>query len=71
MVSWCDFTDLKYRFPFDFGIYPTGSYRFSITVFIPFVFVTDISRFHFFPQGKYENENGRGIFPTIPDRFHP
>jgi hypothetical protein len=25
----------------------------------------------FVPQVKYENENGRGIFPTVPDRFHP
>jgi hypothetical protein len=49
MVSWCDFTEQKYRFPSDFGVYPTGSYRFSIPVFIPFVFVTDISRFRFCP----------------------
>jgi hypothetical protein len=49
MVSWCDFTEQKYRFPSDFGFNPTGSYRFSIPVFIPFVFVTDISRFRFRP----------------------
>jgi hypothetical protein len=71
MVSWCDFTKQKYRFPSDFGIFPIGSYHFSIPVFIPFVFVTDISRFVFVPQVKYENKNGRGIFPTFPDRFHP
>jgi hypothetical protein len=45
MVLWCDFTDLKYRMPSDFGIYLTGLYHFSIPVFIPFVFVSDISRF--------------------------
>jgi hypothetical protein len=49
MVSWCDFTEQNYRFPSDFDVYPTGSYRFSIPVFIPFVFVTDISRFRFRP----------------------
>jgi hypothetical protein len=49
MVLWCDFTKHKCRFPSDFDIYPTGSHHFLIPVFIPFVFVTDISRFRFRP----------------------
>jgi hypothetical protein len=49
MVLWYDFTEQKYRFPSDFGFNPTESYRFSIPVFIPFIFVTDISCFCFCP----------------------
>ena len=47
MVSWCGFTEQKYQFPSDFGFNPTESYRFSIPVFIPFIFVTDIPHFRF------------------------
>jgi hypothetical protein len=42
--------------------FPYLSRSFSLPMYPVFVFV---------PQVKYENENGRGIFPTIPDRFHP
>jgi hypothetical protein len=71
MTSWCDFTDLHigsrsisaftrpdrivFRLPY-------LSRSFSLPIYSVFVFV---------PQGKYKNENGRGIFPTVSDRFHP
>jgi hypothetical protein len=42
--------------------FPYLSRSFSLPIYPVFVFV---------PQVKYENENGRGIFPTVPDRFHP
>jgi hypothetical protein len=42
--------------------FPYLSRSFSLPIYPVFVFV---------PQGRYENENGRGIFPTVPDRFHP
>jgi hypothetical protein len=32
MILWCDFTDLKSRFPSDFDIYLTRLYYFSILV---------------------------------------
>jgi hypothetical protein len=41
---------------------PYLSRSFSLPIYPVFVFV---------PQVKYENENGRGILPTVPDRFHP
>jgi hypothetical protein len=71
MFSWCDFTEQKYRFPSDFGFNPIGSYRFSLTVFIRSFSLPIYPVFVFVPQVKYENENGRGILPTVPDRFHP
>jgi hypothetical protein len=65
MVSWCDFTKQKYRFPSDFvfdsRIYPV---RFRYR-YIPFLFSSRKLNM------KMENENGRGIFPTVPYRFHP
>jgi hypothetical protein len=42
--------------------FPYLSRLFSLPIYPVFVFV---------PQGKYENENGRDIFPTVLDRFHP
>jgi hypothetical protein len=71
MVSWCDFTEQKYRFSSDSALtrpdrivfrFPYLSRLFSLPIYSVFVFVL---------QGKYENENGRGIFSTVPDCFHP
>jgi hypothetical protein len=42
--------------------FPYLSRLFLLPIYPIFVFV---------PQGKYENENGRGILPTVPDRFRP
>jgi hypothetical protein len=71
MVLWCDFTEqntgsrpisaltrpdrIGFRFPY-------LSRSFSLPIYPVFIFI---------PQVKYENENGRGILPTVPDRFHP
>jgi hypothetical protein len=41
---------------------PYLSRSFSLPIYPVFVSI---------PQVKYENENGRGILPTVPDRFHP
>jgi hypothetical protein len=65
MISWCDFTDLyigsrsisSFTRPNRIVLrLPYLSRSFSLPIYPVFVFV---------PQSKYENENGRGIFPTV------
>ena len=65
------FTVLSYRFPIVIGMLPTDWFRSRYPV-IPISFPRPIFPFPFpFPTKKYSCGNGWGVFPTVPDRFHP
>ena len=65
----CIFPVLSYRFPIVIGMLPTDWFRSRYPV-IPISFSRPIFPFPF-PTKKYSCGNGWGIFPTVPDRFHP
>jgi hypothetical protein len=69
MVSWCDFTEQKYWFR------PISSLTRPDRIIFRFLYLSRLFALPiysvFVPQGKYENENDRGIFSTVLDRFHP
>ena len=46
-------------------------FGFRITDDPDFVFDSDFPVFVFDRMRKYENKNGMGVLPTVPDRFHP
>ena len=65
------FPVLSYRFPIVIGMLPTDWFRSRYPV-IPISFSRPIFPFPFpFPTKKYSCGNGWGVFPTVPDRFHP
>jgi len=65
------FSVLSYRFPIVIGMLPTDWFRSRYPV-IPISFSRPIFPFPFpFPTKKYSCGNGWGVFPNIPDCFHP